>query len=1224
MYAIGTPSPSGASGTEFFPFTSLPPIPHANPVTYRRISAHLGRWLREKFTIVCCLLAFAGLFTSQAFSQSDAGTIVGLVSDPSGAIVSGANVTVTNQGTGETRRVTSDSSGRYTVTNLSPAVYTVTADAAGFQKFVSTDNTLQSNSTVAIDAKLTVGQATQTITVSDTATVLQTQSGSVQAEVTGEQVNKQELNGRNPLYMAQLLPGITSNATLGDFNFAFNSGQTFNVNGARVWDTKTTLDNAPAVRTRADGQIIAGANVDAVQEVQVLTADYSAEYGSASGAQVRVVTKSGTTDFHGALYEYLRNSAMNANTWARNQNPQTRFPSPFVYNDFGFAVGGPVWAPGVPILNKLRNKFFFFVNEEWIRYRFAQTQTMAVPTALMREGNFSELLSPTNPWYPKTQIYVPGTCPKVGASTCVPYTNNIIPQSQLSANGIGILNSYPLPTPGYLVGTQNYSGSLPDPENQRKGQINGDLFITPNHHLEFRRSDNSYYQLSPFNQSNPLVPIVFQRPNETDALGWIWTISQSMINEARVSVSIDDVYIEASPGGAGYNRGQYGINFPYILPGAKASEQKIPTASLPTFSSIAGGPYPSHSSGIIYSFSDSLTKVWGNHTLKGGFYALDSGENDNDQINVSTVPGGASNQNGTFILTDARTGFGATSGVGLANLALGLADSYTEIGPKAFTVWRGWIFEWFVQDNWQLNPKLHLDYGLRFTNTHSPYARDGNADYFDAASYVPSAAPFVDPKTGNVTLGTGNAYNGVVIPGLSKFPSSANGRVPAANPANNACAGQPCTGLFAPNLNRGYFETTTIVQPRLGIAYQLYPSTVIRAGGGYFATSKGLLDNVFPGGNSPFQPTVTVTNVSVDNPGASLTTTIAPPLTITSLNKNLKPPTRWNWNLSVQQEFASLHSVFNIAYVGAHGVHNWWVLDVNQNAAGALTNNPGFNVSYLRPYKGLTSIQQEQSGVNSSFHSLQASWITHLRSSSTVGISYSFAKSMDNSSNYRDIVPDTYNTSNLWGPSEYDVRHALVVNYLYVEPYFLGQRNWKGQLLGGWQLSGSSQFQTGYPCGVGTNNDYAGVGEVGSFGCGTEGQFWVQNGNPRHLGHFAGPQGTGGKWFATTNGDGSAIFTAPPAGTFNLQKGVRDNIYNPGLQNWNLAMIKSFPVTEGTAFEFRAEAYNFVNHPNLSPISPSGQPGALNLTPNNAQFGEVTGKSTTNPRTLQVGGRFRF
>ena len=187
-----------------------------------------------------------------------------------------------------------------------------------------------------------------------------------------------------------------------------------------------------------------------------------------------------------------------------------------------------------------------------------------------------------------------------------------------------------------------------------------------------------------------------------NALGWVWTISPTMINEAHASVSIDDVYIHAAPGGAGYNRGAFGIDFPYILPGAKASEQKIPTASLTTFSSIAGGPYPSHSSGIIYAASDSLTKVWANHTIKGGFFWDYAGENDNDQINVSTVPGGPATRTARSFSPTHGPAWAATSGVGIANLALGLADSYTEIGPKAFTVWRGKLFEEFIQDNLQV------------------------------------------------------------------------------------------------------------------------------------------------------------------------------------------------------------------------------------------------------------------------------------------------------------------------------------------------------------------------------------------------------------------------------------------------------------------------------------------------------------------------------------------
>jgi hypothetical protein len=1182
-------------------------------------------FFRQPRLFVALAIAICLVFSVAAFAQSDVGTIVGFVKDQSGAVVPKATVTIRNEATGELHTVTSDEQGHYAAPSLTPAYYSMSADGAGFQKFTSSHNKLDSNSTIEIDAALTVGAATQTVEVTGTASVLQTQSGAVQSEVTGQQIQNQELNGRNPLYMAQLLPGTRSGSTMGDFNFAVGGGQPFQVNGARTQDTLVTFDGAPAVRTRGNGAIIGVASVDATQELQVLTANYAPEYGSAAGGQIRVVTKSGGAQFHGALYEYLRNSAMNANTWTRNLTPSTRFAAPFVYNNFGFALSGPVWIPGLAFTEPLRRKFFWFVNEDWIRYRFTDTQQQIVPTALMREGNFSELLG-TNPWYKPTTLYDPKTCPSVGAKSCVAYPGNVIPQSQLSPNGLAILNTYPTPTiPGVTTNANNWIAQARHPINQRKEVINVDYLINDQHHIEFRRSDATYFEYQPFDQGSGLTGKYFNRPNQTNVVGWTWTVNQSLINEARATISIDDVYIPVNTALPGFNRQSLGIDFPFIFPGGKAAPNKIPTVNVPEFYSLAGGPYPSHSSGLIYTASDSLTKVWRNHTIKGGFFFEYSGENDNDQINVATVPGGASNQNGTFTFTDPRTGYGATSGVGLANLALGLADTYIEIGPKSYTPWRGQMYEEFIQDAWQVTPKLHLDYGFRITSTIPQYPLWGNSDYFDPASYSPGAAPQVDPATGNVILGTGNPYNGMVIPGISKFPSSAlqGNRVPAAAPNSTACAGQPCTGLFAPQFSKSYVQTTHQFQPRLGIAYQLDPKTVVRAAGGEFVTRMGLLDNVFPGGNSPFQPYVSVSNVSVDNPGASLSATVNAALNVTTLAKNLSPPTRWNWNLTIERELP-LNSVMSIAYVGARGLRNFRVFDINQPTAGALQANPGKNVNYLRPYKGYAAIQQEQSNGSSVYSSLQVSWNRRFTAGSMVGVSYTWSKSLDNSSNYRDIMPDTYYTQNLWGPSEYDTKHILLINYQYDLPFFKSQATLTGRLLGGWQLSGNTQFQTGQPCGVGANNDYAGVGEVGGFNCGTntsEGQFWVRHGTPAVLKHFA-PNGVGSaKYISTTNGDGSPIFTQPAAGTFNLQPGIRDEIYGPGFQNWNLNMSKQFPVYRETALEFRAEAYNFINHSNWAQI---GQAGGLNLTATSSQFGEVTQKSTTNPRTLQVGLRYHF
>ncbi len=241
-----------------------------------RPSAPRARRVIGASSYLCAALTISMwiFFSVPALAQNDVGSIVGFVTDSSGAVVPNAKVIVKNEGTGESRTVSTDGSGHYAVPNLPPTSYTMTAEATGFQKFESTHNVLASNSTISIDAKLTLGAATQTVEVTATAALLQTQSAAVQSEITGQQIQKQELNGRNPIYMTQFLPGVVSQATTGDFNFSFNSGDTFNINGARTQDTLYTIDGAPAVRTRDDGEIIAGVKPDAVQEMQVVTAAY--------------------------------------------------------------------------------------------------------------------------------------------------------------------------------------------------------------------------------------------------------------------------------------------------------------------------------------------------------------------------------------------------------------------------------------------------------------------------------------------------------------------------------------------------------------------------------------------------------------------------------------------------------------------------------------------------------------------------------------------------------------------------------------------------------------------------------------------------------------------------------------------------------------------------------------------------------------------------------------
>jgi len=1159
--------------------------------------------MRQVIARPAVLLVFAAvLITSTARAQSDYGSIVGFVRDPTGGVIPKARVVLKNDASGAESSTVTNDSGYYVVPNLPPGEYSITVEAAGFKKFFSSSNKLDPNFTLSLDAAMAVGSTNEVVEVVASAAPLQTESAAVQKLITRSQLDNLELNGRNPLFMASLQPGIRSSSTLGDFNFTSSMGG-YTINGARTADTLLTFDGAPAVRTRGNDNSIGAADVDSTQEMQVLTANYAAEYGRSAGGQIRFVTKSGGKDFHGGAYEYFRNSALNANTWGRNQSATTNFTSPFRYNQFGFSLGGPVYIPGK--FNASREKWFFFVGEEWVRYRFTDTQTQTVPTLLMRQGNFSELQG-ANVFYNRpVSIYDPSTCATAGAASCQAFPGNMIPTARLSHNGLAIMNAYPKPTPGYLVGNQNWIAQGLHPTDQQKDTLSSDFLPSIKDRIQFRRQGLDYYENAPFAQGSDLVQQLTHRTNTINSLSWIRTFSPTVVNEARATVSLGNAYTLVNANNPGFHRDTFGIDYPYLMPDGKSMPGRIPTVTIPNFYGLNGGPYPSYSSGPIYTAADTLTKVFGNHTIKAGFYFERSGENDYDQINGSTVPGGSNNQNGTFIFTDARTGLGATTGAAIANLAMGLADSYTEIGPRAYTILRAQTYEWFVQDSWRVNKKLHLDYGIRHTTTFPWSAQWRNQIFFNPAFYDPAKAVQVNPRTGTVIAGNGDLYNGMVIPG-SGWPSDACGRGVVA-----ACTNQ-YNSLFR-GLPAYYMPVNYNFQPRLGIAYQVTGKTVIRAGAGRFLTRTGLYDNVFPGANSPFQPFVTVTNVSVDNPGAALSTAERPPLTITGKARDLRPPEAWTWNFTVQRELF-WKSALEVAYVGRRGLRLPHTVDVNQAAAGALLANPGININALRPYKGFSSIQTLQSDVTSSYNGFQLGWSRRMADGLSFGFSYTLSKSWDGGSSYKELVPYTYNTRNLWGPSDFDTRHMVVINYVYALPFLRNQRNVVAKILGGWQVSGVSQFQTGTPCGIGSGNDYAGVGEVGSFGCGNAGQYWVMNGSPQILKQFANSAASPNQYFAVKNPDGSAIFTTPAAGTFNLQKGIRDAIYGPGFQDWNLGLFKRFVVNERTGFELRSESFNFLNHPNWA---------GVNYNPTSSTFGKVTSK-TSLTRTIQLSLRWYF
>ena len=1163
------------------------------------------------------VLSVCLLISGALFAQSDLGTISGFVKDPSGGTIAGAKVTIQNK-SGVQRQATTNESGFYTITNVPPGLYTVMVEAAGFQKFQSNEDKLDSSANLVVDATLIVGSSSQIVQVSASAVQLQTESASVQELVTRTQIDALEINGRNPIFMANLVPG-TRGGTLANLAFNFSQGPS-NIDGARTPESLITYDGAPAVRTRSNGTSIGAADLDSTQEIQILATDYAPEYGRSSGGQIRITSKSGTQDFHGAAYEYVRNTIFDANPWQRNAVPATTgVTAPIHYNQFGYNIGGPFYIPNH--FNTDKTKVFWYWGEEWVRYIFTDTSALTVPTVKMRNGDFSELLDPNNVFYHKAVVIMD---PKTG----LPFPGNIIPApgtptagSAASPNGLGILKAYPLPnltTP--INGNQNWFFSAQHPQYQRKDTTAVDINLTENQRLRLRRVYFTFWEYQPLDGGTNETPKYFDRPNQTNSIDYVWTISPTKVNEVLLTASKDNVHIPVDQAHF-LDRTTVGLNYPYIFPTGKEIQNRIPSVNMSAFSGLSGGPYPSHSAGPIINMSDSFTWIKGNHTFKfGGLYEYD-GENDNDEINVQACNTCTNNQNGQFLFSDnggkfVRPGYTlASTGVAAANAALGLFDSYSEIGPRAYTVFRGSMWEGFGQDSWKVRQNLTITYGLRYSVIVPYHAIWNNMIVFDPSLYNPANAVTVDPKSGLIT-GTptiAQLYNGMVIPG-SGFPASATGRVAAASTGLY-------NGLFHNVPNRYSDIQWGDVQPRLGIAYQLNNKTVLRAGGGRFFTRLGVSDSIFLGGNPPFQPNASVSFGSADNPGGSGTNNV--PLVVTTQSKAFKNPEAWAWNFTVERELF-WNSYLSVGYVARRGLHLQRESDINQPTLAEAAANPGVNINAIRPYKGFGSIRETDNVANSIYNSLQIAWNRRFSNGLQFGVSYTLSKSMDNGSNQRDVVPDTYDTSMLWGPSEFDARHIVIINYLYQLPFFRNQKGFAGRTLGGWQISGITQFQTGLPCSVAAANDYAGVGLDSNFGCGVNGQYWAVNGNPKIIGTF----GPSGQWFATTNPDGTPIFTAPAAGTFNTQR-VRNLIYQPGYQNWNMGLFKTIPINERFRFQFRAEAYNVWNHPNWCGNSGCSGTTNIGLNPTNAAtFGKVlskgSGSSGQGERNLQLSLRLEF
>jgi hypothetical protein len=1132
--------------------------------TFRRLGALLAA------------LTLAGVLP--AYAQFDRGTISGTIKDPQGAVIPGVTVNATNTQTQQIRTTVTDGSGYFTFTNLQPGRYDVSAELEGFKKVSKQNVQLDAAASISLDLALETGNITELVTVTAESPVLQSDVA-IRKTVEAKDIELLSFQGRNPIGVAGLKAGVNG----GGFNtrgFGDLGNGGYNINGSRSDENNITIDGATAIRTRSSGAIIGIQNVDAIQEVQVLTANYMPEYGRSSGGQIRFVTKSGSNTFSGSTSFYWRDESLQANSWTRNRSTnaiENSGPAPFDYKQYGYAVGGPI--PG----GAFKDKLFFFGAQEWVDFFQVQTNTVTVPTEAMRRGDFSELLNPNNGFYSGARTIMD---PQTGQ----PFPGNIIPTGRLSPNGVAIMNTYPLPTPGFRQGTANLIQSSESPTDQRKDNIRFDYRLNNNNQFTYRYSGYNFVELAAFFGNFPFARRIFDRPNKTQTASWTSSLSNNWINEATYTYSKDDVFIDVFTDTGLHKRSRAGINYPYVFPVGKEIEDKIPTVNINSggFSSFDGGPYPAFSAGPIHTWSDVSTLVRGRHTFKAGVQVEYSGEDDFDQINVNATPGGTNNQNGAFTFTDTRAG---GTGLSISNVALGLFSNYAELGQRNFTQWRSLATDAFIQDSWKPRTNLTIEGGVRWVYWPPWYSTTNNISSFMESFYDRNNQAVMDRSTG--LLVSGPRYNGVVLPGDGFKGDAANSPL-ASNPA--------ITALFR-GVPRGISEThANAFEPRVGLNYALNAKTVVRLSTGIFHNRVTLNDSTLLGGNVPFQPQATIENGSVDNPGGATVGGANLPFAITAQDPVFKHPTSYMWSAGVQHEIPYGFTV-DVTYVGRKGLYLQRERNINQLQPGTIQANPGVNVAALRPYTGYGAIRLSENAGESRYHSLQLSVDRRYSGGLKVGAAYTLSKSEDNGSDKRVVLWNTYNDSAYWGTSEWQRKHNLNFYYIYDLPFWRDQNTLLKNLLGGWQVSGATFMRSGAPANgrlggvVQQSNDIAGVGDV------AVGQPWDLVGDVDfNYQLYTGPG---------TEAFNPAAFRAPAGGTFGNTP--KNNIINPGEVQWDLAVFKNFSLTGARRLQLRAEAFNFINHPNL---------GGIEANPTSANFARITSK--TGQRDIQLSVRFVF
>ena len=1173
-----------------------------------RLESILHSNYMRSILVLCALLAFGSL---QVFAQE--ATIVGTITDPSGAAVPKASITITNNDTGVARNVVSNDDGQFVAPDLHIGRYTVRATASGFKVAQQTGLVLAVGDRTRVDFALQVGNTQETITVEATAAAVQTDTGEVSNLITGQQISQLATHSRSLYELFALAPGASS--IQNNTSFTPVSGDSnVSINGQRAGHNLQLLDGGENLdRGGSSGSVMP--SIDSLAEFRNMTSNYSAEYGLSSAATITTVIKSGSKQFHASGWEFFRNDALNA------RNYFNRAPAPVAelrYNVRGFNLGGqvPAWKS---------HPTFFFYNMEWRGEIDGGLLNVPVPLASSYPdaggAGTGAVLPATynginNPFVVPTGIAnfganCPGGVLPAGIVPGLPFPGNTIPDCLIDPNATALLNAggkyggiFPKPTNGAFFQGGNNSPTTLKEEIARVDHTFSDKFSVFGHWVSEQISQT--YGTTQWSSDNvPSIADVFGNPSYSAVAHATYVISPTLLNETSFNYNGNRIHIIPTGLISAPSTFTEGANRLFTGPNV---QNRIPQIQ---FAGVVGSFYtanwtPWNNKADDYQLRDDLSWTKGAHQLKFGFsWAIYKKTQDafaNTEGNFKfdgsfTHPGGCVNVTGV-----------TSCGSDYADFLLGFAQQYQEDAVKISGQWNNISTAAYIQDNWRVNNKLTLNLGLRWDGIPHTYEANQQSSNFYPNLYDPASAATFDSQGHICSVNSSPACAGGPSPGLGSSP---NPILAGIQFYENGIGIGGKNGIPKGLVNNHWNNWG----PRIGFAYDLNGrgKTVLRGGfGTMYERIQG--NDMYNGATNPpgnLQPTLN--SVSLSNPGLNINTgsTITAaqlpvlPLGITGTDaNNYKPPVSYQYSGGVQQALGS-HAVLSVSYVGSQGRHENDYRAVNLPAitdlpaliAGTLNTcavgvTCNLNTDPTLAFPGYGGIRLAENEGNAHYNSLQTSLVGTVKQDLHLQVGYTLSKSVDSTTS-NGSGGDLQNNTNPYagwrydvGPSQFDRRNIFFTSLVYDIPLFRnnGSRLVKSTV-GGWQVSGIVTEESGAPLDLGVS------GKTASSILNNTGM------RPDLTGSISYPHSVN-QWFAG-NFSAPACLTGPDCyGNLGF-----DAIRGPGRNNFNLSLLKNFAFTERFHMEFRAESFNLFNHTQFKGDKNSG---GIGTTFGKSDFGQVT------------------